>query len=168
MKTFPAVVVANYFVQKGVDEKRPIDNMKVNKLVYLAHGWHLGFNGNPLIRERVEAWQYGPVVRSVYDAFKEYGKHNIVKQADTGMGTKTDEIKNDADPETIQILDAIWNCYRERSALQLSKLTHEKDSPWDKALKTAGRVGPFGVVIEEKEIEEYYEERIRKNLQKSD
>lgn len=34
IKTFPAVVVANYFVQKGIDEKRPIDNLKVNKLVF--------------------------------------------------------------------------------------------------------------------------------------
>lgn len=38
MKDFPAVAVANYFVQGSVNENRPIDNLKVNKLVYLAHG----------------------------------------------------------------------------------------------------------------------------------
>ena len=142
--------------------------MKVNKLVYIAHGWHLGFNGNPLIRERVEAWQYGPIVRSVYDAFKENGSQPIEKEAETEIGSETDEIKDDADPETIQILNVVWDCYRDRSGLQLSKLTHEKDSPWDKALKTAGSAGPFGVVIEEKKIETYYEERIKRNLQESD
>ena len=40
--------------------------MHVLKLVYLCHGWCLGFTGEALINEPVEAWTYGPVVPTVY------------------------------------------------------------------------------------------------------
>ena len=61
MKTFPAVVVANYFVDKGKEEGRPVEGvLKLIKLVYIAHGWHLGVNKKPLIREDVEALEVRP------------------------------------------------------------------------------------------------------------
>ena len=168
MKDFPAVVVANYFVQKGVDEERPIDNMKVNKLVYLAHGWHLGFNGNSLIRERVEAWQYGPVVRSVYDAFKGYGKLPITELASTGvepeMKTTIDE---SIDKSACQFLDKIWNFYRDFSGLELSKITHKKGTPWHDVWHDDENQNVFGVVIEEEDIEKYYGAKCRES-QKSE
>ena len=88
MKDFPAVVVANYFVEKGKADKKNIDLLKLVKLVYIAHGWHLGLYDEidrPLIREDVEAWKYGPVVRSVYDAFKGVGKRTITQIVTTGM-----------------------------------------------------------------------------------
>ncbi len=40
--------------------------MKLHKLLYYAAGWHLGFTGEPLFDEDIEAWQYGPVVPSIY------------------------------------------------------------------------------------------------------
>ena len=48
--------------------RREIDTtpMHVIKLVYLAHGWMLGFTSRALINEAVEAWTYGPVVPSTY------------------------------------------------------------------------------------------------------
>ncbi len=56
MKDFPAIVVANYFVERAREAKQEIGILKLIKLVYLAHGWHLGLYGidRPLIREDVE------------------------------------------------------------------------------------------------------------------
>ena len=39
--------------------------VKVQKLLYYCHGWHLAFTGNPMFSERVEAWELGPVVPAV-------------------------------------------------------------------------------------------------------
>ena len=47
--------------------------MKVQKLVYFAHGWHLGITKKPLINEQVEAWPYGAVIPSLYDYLKQWG-----------------------------------------------------------------------------------------------
>ncbi len=161
MKTFPAVIVANYFIETAIAEKRRIDLLKTVKLVYLAQGWHLGFEKKPLIREQVEAWEYGPVVRSVYDAFKEYGKRPITKPANTGISTEMKKIEALADNIVMQFLKAIWNLYREHSGLHLSKLTHEEGTPWHKTWVVGKKQDSFGVVIPEKTIQEYYAEKIR-------
>ncbi len=160
MKTFPAIIVANFFVEKSIDEKMPITNLKVNKLVYLAHGWHLGFYEKPLIREDIEAWQYGPVVRSVYDAFKKYGKHRITKPATTGFSDEMKEIGELADAETIHFLNSLWNHYRDWTPWQLSALTHEKKSPWDLVCRESETQNPFEAVIPEETIQHFYARRI--------
>lgn len=163
MKTFPAIIVANYFVKKSIDEEMPISNLKVNKLVYLSHGWHLGIHKEPLIREDVEAWQFGPVVRSVYDAFKKYGKRRITEPATTGFSEEMKEIGELADAGTIKFLNSIWNYYRDWSGWQLSALTHEDDSPWDITCRKSETKNPFEVVIRQRTIQEYYEERLRES-----
>lgn len=79
--------IANFYVQRSLREKRPIDHMKLQKLIYFSHGYYLaatGLNGGepqPLIDEFFEVWPYGPVCPSVYESFKEYGKEPIVRPA---------------------------------------------------------------------------------------
>ena len=163
MKDFPAVVVANYFVEKGKQEGRPVEGiLKLIKLVYIAHGWHLGLNENRLIRENVEAWKHGPVIRSVYDAFKEYGKQSILEPATTGISAEMKSIEELADNDgIIQFLEEIWDAYRDATGLQLSKLTHKKGTPWYKTWVDGKNQDSFGVVIEEVDIKHYYEGRAK-------
>ena len=163
MKDFPAVVVANYFVDRGKDDKKKIEGLlKLVKLVYIAHGWHLGLTEKQLIREDVEAWKYGPVVRSVYDAFKECGKRTITKTVTTGMIEEMRGIDDLADDNTIQFLEKIWKFYREFSGVQLSQLTHKKGTPWYRTWHDDEKQSDFGVVIPEETIKDYYAGRIRK------
>ena len=76
----PAAAVANEFLQ--LQDKNPgsshIDPMKLQKLIYYAHSWSLAVYGEPLIEEDIEAWSWGPVVRSVYLEFKDFGSKPIV------------------------------------------------------------------------------------------
>lgn len=164
MKDFPAVIVANYFVKKGKEKGSPVEGvLKLIKLVYLAHGWHLGIYGKkqPLIRERVEAWQYGPVVRSVYDAFKYRGRLKITEPATTGIKEEMEPIENLAENETIEFLDEIWELYGKYTGPELSKLTHEKGTPWDTTRKEERMQIYFGVVISDDTIGDYYAGRIK-------
>ena len=64
--------VANYLVKKAASDVngQPLTIVHLLKLVYFAHGWHLGRTGQPLINRPVEAWKYGPVIPEVYDAFR--------------------------------------------------------------------------------------------------
>ena len=75
------IAIANYFIKKPFEDGTELTPMKLLKLVYAAHGWHLDLAGEPLIGERVEPWKYGPVVPSAYDEFKDYGDRNITKLA---------------------------------------------------------------------------------------
>ena len=67
---FSAAAVANEFLHLAHRDDRPITPLKMQKLVYFAHGWHLAITGAPLISEPIQAWQYGPVISSLYQIFK--------------------------------------------------------------------------------------------------
>src|SRR5208282_4587731 len=70
---YPSMAVANWFIEN----LSRVDPLKLQKLVYFAHGWHLALRDQPLIDELVEAWDYGPVVPSLYHQFKRYGNQSI-------------------------------------------------------------------------------------------
>ena len=120
---YNAVHIANYFLNKAFSEGDVITPMKLLKLVYIAHGWNLAVNEQPLIAEQVEAWKYGPVIRSVYDQYKIYGR-NPIRQI---IGF----VPTDIDPKTKAVLDKVWDVYKKYDGLQLSSLTHKIGSPWD-------------------------------------
>jgi uncharacterized phage-associated protein len=122
-----ARTIANYFLELGRRDWIPIDPMKLQKLVYLAHGWSLLFLNKPLIREPIEAWRYGPVVPELYQEFKRFGGSPITQPAQMGPGESTSGL----DQETKSLLEAVWERYKSLSPIQLSILTHEAGSAWD-------------------------------------
>ncbi len=103
--------------------------MKLQKLVYYAHGWCLRLTGNPLIDENFEAWKYGPVVSSVYYAFKGFGNRDISRTA-YGQGGIPFSI-DESDVQTLKLIERIVEIYGQLDAHTLSNKTHQKGSPWD-------------------------------------
>jgi len=100
-----------------------ITHLKLQKIVYYCQAWHLALFGDPLFKEAVEAWQHGPVVRSVWNRFGEYGWHAIppeVRKADSAASLT----KNQRD-----LVDNVWEAYGQLSGSQLRTLTHRED-PW--------------------------------------
>ena len=133
---YKAKAIANFFLAKGEAEGMPLSNMKLQKLVYFAHGWHLALIGAPLIDERIQAWEFGPVVRTLYDEFKSYGSAPITGRAQsletTGAHLRFFEPDvPSTDTQTVALLDRVWETYKKFNAYQLSALTHTAGSPWD-------------------------------------
>ena len=131
---YDACGVANYFLTLGQQERIPLDPMKVQKLVYLAHGWSLALRGKPLIRQSVEAWPYGPVIPQLYKEFQEFRASPITRHA------QADGLV--FEPDVAAFLQSVWNTYKQYNALQLSALTHEPGSAWDVAMKNQGWLRP--------------------------
>jgi len=73
---YRSMAVANWFI----DHVRNLTPLKLQKLIYYAHGWHLALRDQPLIDELIEAWEYGPVVPNVYHEFKEFGNQPITRR----------------------------------------------------------------------------------------
>lgn len=48
-------------------------NLKLQKLLYYAQGWHLAIYDEPLFKDEIEAWPKGPVLAGVYQTYKRYG-----------------------------------------------------------------------------------------------
>lgn len=144
LKTLPysASDIANFMIACSFIEKIPLSPMKLIKLVYIAYGWGLVFFNQKLFNEDIEAWQYGPVIPSIYHEFKRFGKEPIDE-----MSVSMNEMTGDLSVNRInlkegnnisKLLNLVWTYYRNYSAVELSDLTHQLGSPWYNAVKTNG------------------------------
>lgn len=117
--------IADVLLQKAQAENKSLTPMQLIKLVYIANGWTLGLLDRPLVFGSIEAWQYGPVLPALYHEFKQYGSRSVPVNA-------TEAFREQLDDEELQIVDRVWRSYSHLSALQLSTLTHQAGTPWDK------------------------------------
>lgn len=123
--------IANFFIRKGLEVGRPVDHLKLQKLIYFAHAWHLAlFDGEALIDEDIQAWRYGPVVGSLYRVLKANGMNPIKHLISTGTGFSTVPIPEPEEAMVREFLDVIWEKYGMFSAVELSTLSHQPDGPW--------------------------------------
>jgi uncharacterized phage-associated protein len=136
---YDARAVANYFLELASLESIHITPMAMQKLVYFAHGWMLGVYGRPLISQRIEAWDYGPVISDLYQAFKRYGNLPITEPAHTAQmigsvfRVTVPQIPKHQDPGVASLIGKVWATYKHFTAIQLSNMTHTPGSPWSTA-----------------------------------
>lgn len=152
--SYPAKAIANYFISKSITDPKKsfLTPLKLIKLIYIAHGFYLALKGESLIQEPVEAWQYGPVVRSIYAEFKKYGNGSITQLAEID---KDQEIPQD-DKYTLSFLDNIWSKYGDFDGIELSAWSHEEYSPWhDTWINKKGRFSK-STSIENDLIRDYF------------
>jgi uncharacterized phage-associated protein len=153
---YPSVAVANWFIENLDDGVSPL---KVQKLVYFAHGWHLALYNEPLIDEVVQAWEYGPVVPGIYRRFRRYGNQNIERLGmeyridDENVHAETPRVPNE-DKRTIRLLRRIVEVYGDLTAGQLSTMTHQPDTPWYPIHQR--NPNRKGVEIPDDEIKKYF------------
>jgi uncharacterized phage-associated protein len=151
--------VANYFIQKSFDTGIPLSQMKLLKLVYIAHGWHRGYFGLNLINDAVQAWRYGPVIPDLYRRINHYGRGYIDAPID-GFGIAGDARNPVPCERTLELLDKVWDAYCNYRAEQLSSITHQKGTPWDEVWNQEGGATYTGAIIPNDLIGRYYEQKI--------
>ena len=168
--SYDAKAIANYFLKRGMEDGVTISPLKLQKLIYFAHGWHLGIFDKPLINEFVEAWPYGPVISHIYHTFKHYGNNPIVEFAKVTRWDRSGNIYDDAiespnehnaSENTLDFLDAIWQNYKNATAIQLSNKTHEEGAPWFIARQRGINI------IKDEIIRDYYREKHQRNQEKA-
>jgi uncharacterized phage-associated protein len=113
--------VAQYFVSL-VDEEAgdSISNLKVQKLLYYAQGFHLAVYGVPLFPEAIKAWAHGPVVPQVYHFYKERGSGAIPVER-VNLEAYSAQVR--------EHLDEVWAVYGQFTASKLETMTHN-EPPW--------------------------------------
>lgn len=121
-----AIDVARYFISKSTPgTKESVTNLKLQKLLYYAQGFHLSLNnGEKLFEEEMQAWVHGPVVPLVYHEFKGFSFNDIYIQYNPS------EI-NLTTPELL-LLEDVWELFKFYSGKELENLTHNEE-PWNNA-----------------------------------
>lgn len=118
-----SLAVANEFIKLAQQEgDLSLTNMKLQKLVYIAHGFSLAAYDKPLLdREDVYAWQFGPVIKELYEQLRIYGRNSV-----TAPLPAPDQIS----PDDAALIKAVWEGYGHHSAFALSNITHKTNTPW--------------------------------------
>jgi uncharacterized phage-associated protein len=141
-----SLLVANRFLDLAKQKNDSLTPMQLIKLVYIAHGWMLGMHGRPLIKDEVQAWQYGPVIQNLYNVIKNFRSQPVVGPLETNDNNDLDETESD-------IVDQTYNLYGHYSGPALSRITHAPGTPWTNTYSP----GAFGKVISNDIIEDHYQ-----------
>jgi uncharacterized phage-associated protein len=123
---YDAATVANRFIELANQQGRRLTPMQLIKLSYIAHGFSLAINKRPLLREKVEAWRYGPVVPSLYRRLKAHGSGPVGESISPMFGQRAELLED----EDRALIDAVFAKYGELTGPQLSYLTHKPGTPW--------------------------------------
>lgn len=136
MPHLPAHVANSFLFKAKAEGVCDIDPLKIQKLVYCLHGWHLATRNAPAVGERFQAWPYGPVLSSLYHEFKASGSKPIeayATEVDPISGKYRSMMVALEDASFQEVFNAVWNRYKGLNGLQLSALTHAPGTPWKKA-----------------------------------
>lgn len=98
-----------------------VDNLKLQKLLFYSQAVSLVLNNKSLFDEPIEAWDYGPVIRKIYNSYKSY---------DQQIPRVEDNI--DLDTKDVEMIDIALGYYGKMSGPQLITLTHS-EKPWKEA-----------------------------------
>lgn len=112
--------VAAYIISK----LRPLDAMKLQKLLYYSQAWSLVWDGKPMFASKIEAWANGPVVREVFKTYQGQYKITVAKVGD----------KSALKPLEKETVDVVIEYYGKEDGFFLSELTHQ-ERPWIDARK---------------------------------
>ena len=122
---YDALDVAKYVITHCKNTRKPVSNLKLQKLLYFVQAQFLVGEGHPCFFNRIEAWDLGPVVPDVYHCYKANGGNAIVLIERGNFGISLH------DRRVIEHNDDRCNFY---TASQLVYMTHAQE-PWIQARK---------------------------------
>ena len=115
-------------------------HIRLQKLLYFCYADYLCNTGKKLFEDKIFAYKYGPVVKSVHDAFIE--QYNVRNDEDIKLPfDKARRAANrslllfvkDGTDKTYSIEKTLER-YKHYNAKSLMAVTHRKGSPWDQTM----------------------------------
>lgn len=136
-------------IAKYIASATKVTHLKLQKLIYFVYEEFLRKYEKPLFKEKIIAYQYGPVVEEVYQSFKSYGRDEIkdiyddsyvISDREDVLGiSSAAAMKIAASPMNKEILEILCRAivkYKDHTANDMVNLTHETNSPWSKVYKS--------------------------------
>lgn len=138
---YSALEIAKYIIGYCNDKDYRIDNLRLQKILFIVQIVFLEVFQRPCFHEEIEAWRYGPVVPVVYDEYKMYGSNLIFAPLEETSIRKED----------LNEITSIVDDLEKYSTNALVKYTHSNPL-W----RTAFADG-FGTVIHKKDMFKFAE-----------
>lgn len=117
--------ILHHFTRKG-NWIRPL---KLQKLLYFSHAHYMiSNNGHTAFSELFQKWHYGPVLKSVYDEFKNFGAAHIDRYA--VLDAETNMIYRAEKGAISASVSSVCKRFKTVDDMAMSELTHKVGSPW--------------------------------------
>ncbi|MGL5446458.1 MAG: Panacea domain-containing protein [Rhabdaerophilum sp.] len=127
--------------QLGETSSWSLTNLEMQKILYLAHMFHLGrTNGEPLVFGHFEAWDYGPVHPDLYHRLKIFGRSAVQDVFYDAVSLKAGAERD--------IINEAYEQLGHIGAGRLVSATHRPNGAWH----TNYVVGSKGCLIQNSEI----------------
>lgn len=151
---------AYYLINKFNENHNDVTNLQIQKLMYFFEAYYMNIyeDVDKLYECNFNAWAYGPVAIPLYKEFKKFGNDPIIlSDEDRRKGKEISQNKK-------KLLDNIYVAFRGKSSIELVKLTHMKNSPWDKVWKENGEKVGYGAstYIDKSETKEWFKKTFEK------
>lgn len=150
--------IANLILDEADQNRYAITNLALQKLAYFAHAMFLIDQKRPLMSGYFEAWEYGPVHPSIYQAFKSEGARPIKIRAmrvNPATGERT-AIDPPSDPRVREHIVRILHSYGRMTPGRLVEISHAKGAPWDFIVNKGRTSLAFGLRISDDVIMERF------------
>ncbi len=148
-------------IAKYILSKISCTHLKIEKLVYLCFADYICKTKKPLFDDKIYAFKYGPIVKSVYDNYKKYGGEKIKESYDPNNAERileeidlseenAEKIKSHPESESpwrsrilfaedgvekLLSINSTLEKYKGHTAGQLVQITHCPGSPWSNSYK---------------------------------
>ncbi len=127
-----------------------VTNLRLQKMLYIAHMYYLGKNSKPLIGDAFHAWAYGPVLPTLYHELKVFGAKNIQPSAFDHVS----DVSDDSD-ERLHVF-GMANFLREYETTNLIGITHRSGAAWSKSYNPRIRNIEIPTAAIMQEYEDFY------------
>ena len=134
--------VANELIRLAEAEDRWLDQLQLQALVYIAHGWRLALSNEPLTGDRPEAWDYGPMYRRLADALATYGRSPVTgaipdeQPVLAAYKTRLEPALSKLDEMEVEFIAEIYQNYSRFEWSQLATIIAGDGSPWQQVLRS--------------------------------
>lgn len=141
----------NYEVYEG------LSHLKLQKLIYYAQGLYLAYTGNSLFKDKILAWEHGPVSPTLYQEYKIFGRNDIIKDFSKDELNIVSQIETDN--KASEVLEFVYKNFGIYTAWQLRQISHIAGGPWEITVRTKG----MDKEIDKKLMKDYFKRYIKKD-----
>lgn len=129
MGVYKAIDIAQFVIEKYEESGVKITNLGLQKILFFIQWYFLKYHNKSCFEDKIEAWQYGPVVPSVYKECRSFGVNQFLISV-FNVGNSRNITKNDRSE-----IEKVLEILKKYSAWDLVEMTHKEGGSWSKVNK---------------------------------
>lgn len=158
-----AIQCAAFLVSHACENNKLICNLQLQKMLFFAQVDYMQrHDGDKLFDDEIRAWQYGPVIPYVYNAYSRYGGSPILRPefSPDEIPFDIELFKQDSDIQAVDMKTSLVSVYEkwvDKPAWSLVAESHEKGKAWDRVYnRDEKEASGYGDVISDEIIKATY------------